>query len=74
MRHNRTLRRLAPLALLLILFILTGCNKQCQCIGYDGSRVTYSEEELDARGKTCSEMVIHEGLATRLYSICEWKN
>jgi hypothetical protein len=49
------------------------CNKRCQCFRYDGGYVEYSTDDLESLGKTCSDMIYYEGLATQRYSMCEWK-
>ena len=59
-----------PLALLAL---LSSCHKDCVCQGYDGSSHTYTEEEVDARGVTCSDMIFLEGSLYRFYSVCEWE-
>lgn len=61
------------LSLILILLLTSSCNKRCQCIRYDGGFVEYSTDELSAMGKTCSDMIYYDGLATQRYSVCEWK-
>ena len=65
-------KRLIPIVLLLVL-ACQSCNKRCQCIRYDGGIVEYTTDELSAQGKTCSEMIYYNGLATQRYSVCEWK-
>ena len=61
------------LSALLLLLLAQSCNKRCQCIRYDGGMVEYTTDELSAQGKTCSEMIYYNGLATQHYSLCEWK-
>lgn len=56
-----------------MLLTLQSCHKRCQCIGYNGGIVEYTPEEVNAQGKTCSNMIYYEGLATQRYSVCEWK-
>lgn len=67
------MKRLLLLIALLLVFLTQSCNKRCQCIGYDGGTVEYTTDELSAQGKTCSDMLYYEGLATQRYSVCEWK-
>ncbi|MBR6990838.1 MAG: hypothetical protein IKH97_01295 [Bacteroidales bacterium] len=58
---------------LLLTILAQSCNKRCQCIAYNGGTVEYSTEELDALGKTCSEMRYYDGLTTQRYTVCDWK-
>jgi len=52
--------------------VMSGCTKRCRCVKYDTSSEYYTQEELSALGKTCTEMRYMEGLSTQRYSICEW--
>ena len=44
------------LACIGMMVAFVGCKRNCRCYRYDGSAVVYSEEELDALGKSCSQM------------------
>lgn len=59
-------------AALVILFSISGCTKQCRCIGYDADIDYYTKEELAALKKDCDEMRYMNGLATQRYALCEW--
>jgi hypothetical protein len=48
----------------------SGCHKQCLCLGYDGSEVYYSAEEVEERGVTCPNMIYQAG--QQFYSVCGW--
>ena len=61
------------LMVLLATLSTTSCNKRCQCIRYDGGIDEYSTEDVNALGKSCSEMIYFQGLATQRYSVCDWK-
>ena len=61
------------LSVLLLLLLAQSCNKRCQCIRYDGGIEEYSSNWMSAQGKTCSEMIYYNGLATQRYAVCEWK-
>lgn len=50
--------------------LLHGCHKECHCYGYDNTHTFYSEEEVDAKGSTCSEMIYFANV--RRFSLCEW--
>ena len=63
-------RKLLILAVLAVVS-LASCQKTCVCTGYDGSERTYTEEEVDARGVSCSNMIIQA--RTRFYSYCRWE-
>ena len=65
-------RTIIPIMMLLVLLV-QGCDKRCQCIGYNGGIVEYTTDELAALGKSCSDMVYYDGLATQRYSVCKWK-
>lgn len=71
MRHKK--KALYPLLAVALLMLTLSCNKRCQCYRYDGGYVEYSTDDLETLGKTCSEMIYYEGLATQRYSMCEWK-
>lgn len=51
----------------------TACNKRCRCTRNNLTVDYYTPDELEARGKSCAEMVYLEGLATKYYNICEWE-
>ncbi len=54
-----------------LLTALTSCHKTCVCYGYNGGEYSYTQEDLDARGKTCSGMAY---LGSRQhYSVCNWE-
>ena len=67
------MKKISLVLLALLLLLAQSCNKRCQCIRYDGGIEEYTQEELSAQGKTCSEMIYYNGLATQRYSVCEWK-
>lgn len=50
---------------------LQACNKQCVCVGYDGSEAVYTEDEVNDHGGSCSNMIIQARV--RFYSLCEWE-
>lgn len=49
------------------------CKKRCRCVKNNMTVDYYSTTELDQHGKSCSEMVYIDGLATKYYSLCEWE-
>ena len=67
------MKRIIPCLALILVLLAQSCNKRCQCIGYDGGIVEYSTEQLSDLGKTCSDMLYYDGLATQRYSVCDWK-
>ena len=64
-------RKLILAAALLLTLGLASCSKTCVCTGYDGAEHEFSEEDLDARGVSCSNMIIQAN--TRYYSYCRWE-
>ena len=61
---------LAAVALLAIGF--TGCNKRCQCYDRNGAMVYYTQDEVKAAGRSCSEMTSQAG-KDYYYYLCEWE-
>jgi predicted aminopeptidase len=49
---------------------LTSCHKTCTCIAYNGSSHSYTADEVDDHGVTCSNMVYQAGI--QYYSVCSW--
>lgn len=66
-------RILSLMSVILLLLLAQSCDKRCQCVQYDGGIVDFTPEELEAEGKTCSEKIYYENLASQYYSLCEWK-
>ncbi len=66
----KSLRNLLVLSFSLLV-LLTACHKNCVCQGYDGSSYTYSADEVDARGVTCTNMVFQAG--QQFYAVCDWE-
>jgi hypothetical protein len=62
-------RKLFILALLAL--CCTACHKNCVCTGYNGAERTYSSDEVDALGGSCSNLIIQAN--TRYYSYCRWE-
>lgn len=58
--------------LLPAILVMGSCTKRCRCTKYNTGVDYYSQEDLSAQGKTCSEMRYMSGLATQRYSVCEW--
>lgn len=56
---------------LLLLLLTVGCKRECVCYGYDELEHLFSEEEVDANGGSCQNMIIRAN--TRLYSVCSWE-
>ena len=56
---------------MLLTVSLASCRKTCVCTGYDGAEHEYSEADLDARGVSCSNMIIQAN--TRFYAYCRWE-
>lgn len=54
-----------------VTLLLASCHKECVCTGFDGIDRTYTDEEVDAQGGSCSNMVIQA--RTRFYSYCRWE-
>ena len=69
LKSLKFLKTLLPLAAFALL--LTACHKNCVCQGYDGSSYTYSADEVDARGVTCTNMVFQAG--QQFYAVCDWE-
>ena len=67
------MKRISIVLSLLLVLLAQSCNKRCQCIGYNGGIVEYTTDELATLGKSCSDMVYYDGLATQRYSVCNWK-
>ncbi len=70
LKSFKSLRNLLVLSSSL-LALLTACHKNCVCQGYDGSSYTYSADEVDARGVTCTNMVFQAG--QQFYAVCDWE-
>lgn len=68
---NKHLYRLFALsAVVVVVLMTTACSRRCHCYGRDGSHRYFTEEELQAKGMKCSNMVTDgRGL---LYSLCEY--
>ncbi len=54
-----------------LVLCLCSCDKTCVCKGYDGGEYPYTEEEVDARGVTCPNMIFQAG--QQYYSVCDWE-
>lgn len=54
-----------------LLSSLFSCNRDCVCKGYDGGEYIYTEEDLDARGVNCPNMIFQAG--QQYYSVCDWE-
>lgn len=76
MRKRQRIRSAKPARLLVLTtaccsaLLLGSCHKVCHCYGYDNTHTFYTEEEVDERGGTCSEMMYFANV--RRYSLCEW--
>ncbi len=66
--------KLAVLIIPIFVFSIsaTSCQKNCVCTGYNGVEHVYTEEEVDARGVSCTNMVYLLG-DWPYYSYCEWR-
>ena len=53
------------------LLLLVSCHKNCVCLGYDNTSYTYTADEVDARGGTCTNMVYQAG--QQFYAVCDWE-
>jgi len=53
------------------LLLLVSCHKNCVCLGYDNTSYTYTADEVDARGVTCTNMVYQAG--QQFYAVCDWE-
>lgn len=53
------------------LLLLVSCHKKCVCLGYDNTSYTYTADEVDARGVTCTNMVYQAG--QQFYAVCDWE-
>ena len=52
-----------------ILLMMASCTKKCRCYRYDGNVDEFTQEELNERDKSCTDMEeIDFGL---VYSLCE---
>lgn len=65
-------KKIALIALLLTLTLMTGCTKRCRCIKNSGEVTYFSKEEIEAADKTCTDMRYMPGLNVLRYSYCEW--
>ncbi len=54
-----------------LLLVAVGCKRECVCYGYDELEHRFSEEEVEAEGGSCQNMIIRAN--TRLYSVCNWE-
>lgn len=70
LKSFKSLRNLLVLSFSLLV-LLSSCHKNCVCQGYDGSSYTYSADEVDARGVTCTNMVFQAG--QQFYAVCDWE-
>lgn len=68
------MKKLLPFIAIAALLLISSCNKTCRCYGYDGSITDYTSEEISAEGTTCASKMYLDGLATRRYAYCEWKD
>ena len=55
----------------LLLIFCSSCHKTCYCTGFNGMEHAYTEEEVDAHGGGCSNMIMQAD--TRYYSVCVWR-
>ena len=53
------------------MLLLVSCHKNCVCLGYDNTSYTYTADEVDARGVTCTNMVYQAG--QQFYAVCDWE-
>ena len=67
----KSLKFLIPLAAFALM--LSACHRDCVCQGYDGGSYTYTEEEVDARGVTCANMIFLGDSYYQYYSVCDWE-
>ena len=48
---------------------VSSCRKTCTCHHYNGSIVEFSQDDLEAYGRSCADMInINHGLT---YGLCE---
>ena len=65
-------RTIAVLAAVLLASMLLGsCHKTCVCTSFSGREREYTEDEVDAQGGSCENMIMQAG--TRYYSECVWR-
>lgn len=50
---------------------LCSCHKRCVCTTNYGTEHEYTEEEVEASGGNCSNMIFQAN--TRYYSVCVWR-
>ena len=55
----------------ILLIFCASCHKTCYCTGFNGAEHEYTEEEVDAHGGGCSNMIVQAD--TRYYSVCVWR-
>lgn len=56
----------------MMIVAFSSCTKRCRCVKFNLEEVYYTQAELDAAGKTCSQMKYLDGLHTTYYSYCGW--
>ncbi len=57
--------------------LLCSCHKTCTCIGFNGKEHTYTADEVEAFGGTCTDMKymytsVSSGADVRFYTVCNW--
>ncbi|MBQ9417386.1 MAG: hypothetical protein IJU19_02265 [Bacteroidales bacterium] len=65
------------LALGATLALCVSCRKSCTCLAYNGTSHTYSADEVDDHGGSCSGMEYmytpgSSGADNRYYTVCNW--
>lgn len=58
------------LAAVAALLTLGSCHKTCTCTTYNNVQHTYTADEVDAAGVSCSEMKYLPGW--QHYAVCSW--
>ncbi len=56
---------------LLVSMFFGACHKKCVCFSFNGSERTYTRDEVDALGGSCTGLELQAN--TRLYSYCQWE-
>ena len=65
-------RKLTIILAAIAVFSLAACNKRCHCYDRNGANVYYTQDEVDAAGTSCANMVTQAG-KTNYYYLCEWE-
>lgn len=70
-------RYIIPALTIALTLLCAGCRKTCTCLGYNGATHTYTADEVNDNGGSCSGMEYmytpgSSGADIRHYTVCNW--